>query len=174
MELTLSCAEFATPSPLYPVRPKANTDLHLAIWRWKKEELALPSSESRAQMEFFYPISFSSYHIRLSNTILCKAVSGTRMCTWWINQQKKKKNAGIVSCYIQVWLSARCGRLHFSPSGLVFCTTECKEIEGREKHTVNKKKKYFLYLHLKTQIKKQNGWKRVYCLRVCLLKHTTV
>lgn len=85
------------PSPLYPVRPRANTDLHLAIWRWKKEELALPSSESKAEMEFFYPISFSSYHIRLSNTILCKAVSGTRMCTWWINQQisKKKKLLGL-------------------------------------------------------------------------------
>lgn len=41
------------PPLLYPVRPRASADLHLAIWRWKKDELALPSSESRAEMEFF-------------------------------------------------------------------------------------------------------------------------
>lgn len=66
----------------------------------KKEELALPSSESRTEMEFFFfffliLFPFPSYHIQLSNSILCKAFSGTGMCVWWINQQtlkKKKKN----------------------------------------------------------------------------------
>ena len=110
---------------------------------------------------FFYPISFSSYHIRLSNTILCKAVSGTRMCTWWINQQilRKggKKTAGIVSCYIQVWLSARCGRLHFSPSGLVFCTTECKEIK-EEKN----RQKVISALALKNKRSKRDGHEFIY------------
>lgn len=86
---------------LYPVRRRASTDLHLAIWRWggakKKEELALPSSESRTEMEFFFffliLFPFPSYHIQLSNSILCKAVSGTGMCAWWINlaDLKKKK-----------------------------------------------------------------------------------
>lgn len=104
----------------------------------KKEELALPSSESRTEMEFFFFLilfPFPSYHIQLSNTILCKAFSGTGMCTWWINQQTLKNTAATVSCYMQVWLSARCGRLHFSPSGLVFCTPECRGSGGREKQT---------------------------------------
>lgn len=80
---------------LYPVRRRASADLHLAIWRWgggEKEELALPSSESRTEMEFFFfffliLFPFPSYHIQLSNSILCKAFSGTGMCVWWINQQ---------------------------------------------------------------------------------------
>lgn len=38
---------------------------------------------------FFFLIlfPFPSYHIQLSNSILCKAFSGTGMCVWWINQQ---------------------------------------------------------------------------------------
>lgn len=135
-ELTLRLCH---PPLLYPVRRRASADLHLAIWRWeKKEELALPSSESRTEMEFFFFLilfPFPSYHIQLSNTILCKAFSGTGMCTWWINQQTLKNTAATVSCYMQVWLSARCGRLHFSPSSLVFCTPECRGSGGREKQT---------------------------------------
>lgn len=79
---------------------------------------------------FFFLIlfPFPSYHIQLSNSILCKAFSGTGMCVWWINQQTLKKTAVTVSCSVQVGLSARCGRLHFPPSGLVFCTPQCGEV----------------------------------------------
>ncbi len=62
MRLALSCADFAIPPSQYPVRPGANADLHLAIWRWKKGELAPPSSESRSEMEFFF-ILFPFPHI---------------------------------------------------------------------------------------------------------------
>lgn len=84
-------------------------DLYLAICRrGEKEELALPGSESRAEMDLKNkknPISFPSYHIRLSNSALCKAVSGAGTCTWWINQQiKKKKCAGTVGRFLPVRL----------------------------------------------------------------------
>lgn len=51
MELTLSYADFAIPPRILSGR--AITDLHLAIGRWKKEELVPPSSESSAEMDFF-------------------------------------------------------------------------------------------------------------------------
>lgn len=53
--------------------------------RMKKEELALPSSESRVEMEFFlsyflFPISHPAVKYRIMQSLF-------RMCTWWIDQQ---------------------------------------------------------------------------------------
>lgn len=93
MALPLSSADFDTlPPPPHSVSCQAQSRCRFTpgnLEMKKKKKRRISTSKFRVQEWngiFSYPISFSSYHVQLSNTILCKAVSGSRMCTWRINQ----------------------------------------------------------------------------------------
>ena len=135
------------PSALYPARPQSHCGFTPGNLEMKKRRIS--SSKFRVQgwngFFFFLFILFPFPRITSDCQIphYAKLFQEPGTCTWWINQhipppeKSRRKSAGIVNCYIHVWLSEGVGDNVSLPVVLFSAPQEWTEITAEKKQTFN-------------------------------------